>query len=76
MNDTDTDDLAQATGLAVALLGALLESAHKLPKGEFSRHMANLASVTRETAREQSYILNEWAAIAAQISQGMPSGAH
>lgn len=73
MNEPDTDDLAQATGLAVALLGALLENAHKLPKGEFSRHMANLASVTHETAPEQGYILDQWAAIATQVSHGRPN---
>lgn len=73
MNEPDTDDLTQATRLAVALLGALLESAHKLPKGKFSRHMANLASATHETAPEQGYIPDREAAIATQVSHGRPN---
>ena len=69
MSDMDTDDLAEATGLAVSLLGALLEGSDVLPDGEFSRHMANLASVTRETAPEQGDILERWAAVAALVSR-------
>lgn len=73
MNDTDTDDLVQATGLAIALLGSLLEGARVLPKGEFSRHMANLAIVTHETTPDQGDILDQWAAMVAQISRARPN---
>lgn len=69
MSDTNTDDLAEATGLAISLLGSLLEGADVLPAGEFSRHMANLAGVTRETAPEQGDILDRWAAVAALVSR-------
>lgn len=65
----DVDDLVQATGLAISLLGSLLEAADVLPDGEFSRHLANLASVTRETASEQGDILDQWAAVADLISR-------
>jgi hypothetical protein len=65
----DKDDLVQATGLAISLLGSLLEGAAVLEDGEFSRHMAYLASVTRETAPDQGDILDQWAAMAALVSR-------
>lgn len=69
VSDTDRDDLIQATGLAVSLIGSLLEGAKVLPGGEFGRHMANLASVTRESDRAQGDILDQWADMAALVSR-------
>ncbi|WP_312162750.1 hypothetical protein [Phenylobacterium sp.] len=55
--------------MAIALIGSLLEGSKVLPGGEFSRHMAILASVTRESDRAQADILDEWATLAAQVSR-------
>ena len=66
--ETETSDLAQATGLAISLIGLLLEGRAILPKGEFGRHLANLAQVTAEVDVGQGDILEHWAAILAQMS--------
>lgn len=68
MADTDHGELVQATGMALSLIGMLLEGRAVLPKGEFSRHIANLAVVTREVDGAQADILARWAAISAEIS--------
>lgn len=73
MADTDRADLAQAVGLGFSLIGSQLEGAGVLAKGEFSRQMALLALITRETAPDQADILDDWAAIAARIGQTRPS---
>ena len=67
MADTDHAALVEATGLAISLIGALLEGHAVLPKGEFSRHIANLAVVTGEIDAAPGDILAQWAAIAAQV---------
>lgn len=69
MSDTDDDTLGQATGLAISMIGMLLEGRDVLPKGEFSRRIANLAHVTGEVDPAQGDLLQRWAAISAQISR-------
>jgi hypothetical protein len=69
MVDSDRSDLIQATGLALALVGSLMEVGKVLPRGEFSRHLANLANVTNETDAAQGDILDRWADIAALVSR-------
>lgn len=69
MVDSDRSDLIQAAGLALALVGSLMEANKVLPRGEFSRHLANLASVTHETDEAQGDILDRWADIAALVSR-------
>lgn len=69
MVETDDSDLVHATGLAIALIGMLLEGREVLPKGEFNRHLANLARVTAEVEPAQGEILRGWAAISAQIGR-------
>lgn len=68
MDETDTGDLVQAMGLAISLIGMLLEGHEVLAKGEFSRHIANLAHVTGEVDLAQADILTRWAAISGQLS--------
>lgn len=67
--DTEHNDLVQATGLAIALIGSLLEGRGLLPKGEFNRHLANLGQITGETDAAQGELLDGWAAISAQASR-------
>ena len=69
MAETEASDLVEATGLAIALISSLLEGRGLLPKGEFSRHLANLGQVTGETNAAQGGLLDRWAAIAAQVSR-------
>ena len=69
MVETDNNDLVRATGLAISLIGMLLEGREVLPKGEFNRHMANLARVTAEVEPAQGDILEGWAAISGQFSR-------
>lgn len=69
MVETDNSDPVHATGLAISLIGVLLEGRDVLPRGEFSRHMANLARVTSEVEPAQGDILEGWAAISAQFSR-------
>ena len=69
MADPEHSDLVQAPGLAIALIGSLLEGRGLLPKGEFNRHLANLGQITRETDTLQGELLERWAAISAQVSR-------
>ena len=67
MAEPEHTELVQATGLAIALIGLLLEGKAVLPTGEFSRHIANLAHVTAEVDPAQGDILAAWAEISAQV---------
>ena len=67
MAQIEQSELVRATGLAVALIGLLLEGHAVLSKGEFSRHIANLALITGEDDPLPGEILTHWAAIAAQV---------
>ena len=71
MADTDHGELIHATGLAISLIGMLLEGRAVLPKGEFSRHIANLAEVTHEVDPGQGDILARWAAISSEVSAAL-----
>ena len=72
MLETDETPLAAATGLAIALIGLLLEGHDVLPQGEFGRHLTNLARVTQETDPPQGDLLERWAALATQIGRPAP----
>lgn len=65
---SDEHDLIQAQGLALALVGQLLERDQPIPRGEFSRYLAVLAEVTRETSGPQGAILSTWAELAQRVS--------
>ena len=69
MAEMEHTELVQATGLAIALIGLLLEGQAVLSQGEFSRHIANLAVVTGESDPVPGEILAQWAAIAAQVDR-------
>lgn len=70
MDEMDLDDLIQATGLAVTLIGSLLEAPPRtLARGEFGRHLENLAAVTQETSLSQGAILQRWGRLAATASR-------
>lgn len=69
MVEAENSELVQATGLAISMIGMLLEGREVLPKGEFSRHIANLAHVTGEIDPGQGDILERWAAISALVSR-------
>jgi len=64
----DDDDLIQAHGLALALVGSLLERDEPVPRGEFGRYLAVLAGVTRESNGRQAEILSAWAELAFKAS--------
>lgn len=70
MDETENSELVQATGLAISLIGMLLEGREVLARGEFSRHIANLAHVTGEIDAAQGDILERWAEISAQVGNG------
>lgn len=61
-------DLVQAQGLALALVGSLLERDEPIPRGEFSRYLSVLAEVTRETSERQADMLAAWAELALKAS--------
>jgi hypothetical protein len=65
---SEEQDLVQALGLALAMVGALLEREQPIPRGEFSRLLAVLAEVTRESEDRQGAILSDWAALAARAN--------
>lgn len=60
----DDHDLMQALGLALAMVGALLERDRPIQRGEFSRLLGLLARVTKEKSYEQGEILSAWATLA------------
>jgi hypothetical protein len=64
---TDDQDLIQAQGLALALVGQLLEREQPIPRGEFGRYLAVLAEVTRETNERQGAILSTWAELVVRV---------
>ena len=59
-------DLLHAQGLALALVGGLLEGAGLIGEGEFGRLLGLLAAVTAETNDSQGDILAAWAGIASR----------
>lgn len=59
-----TTDLIRAQGLALALVGGLLEGEGVVARGEFGALLGMLAAVTAETNRAQGRILAAWAAMA------------
>lgn len=69
MAETYSDDLVKATGLAVSLIGSLLEGAKVVPRGDFAQHLANLAAVTRETNPDQADILERWAMLSESVGR-------
>jgi hypothetical protein len=69
----DDYDLMQALGLALAMIGALLEREGPIPRGEFSRLLAVLAGVTSENSNEQGEILSGWAALAEKAHTARPN---
>ncbi len=60
-------DLVRAHGVALALIGKLLEGAGSIPSGEFSRLLGLLAVVTSETEVRQGDILAVWASMARSV---------
>ena len=58
-------ELVRAEGLALALIGTLLESRGVVARGEFSRLLGLLATVTAETEEVEGQILAVWASMAA-----------
>lgn len=62
------DDIIQALGLALAIVGSLLERKGRIPHGEFSRCLALLADVTDESNGRQGQILSEWANLCSHVS--------
>lgn len=67
MAEPYSDDLTQAAGLAVSLIGSLLEGANVVPRGDFAQHLANLAAVTHETNPNQGDILDRWATLSERV---------
>jgi len=57
-------DLIQAQGLALALVGSLLERDEPVRRGEFGRYLTVLAEVARESSDRQAEILSAWAELA------------
>ena len=47
MAETEASDLVEATGLAIALIGSLLEGRGLLPKGEFDVTPVSHPAITR-----------------------------
>jgi hypothetical protein len=56
--------VVRAQGVALALVGTLLEREGILPSGEFGRLLGLLAAITAETDRVQGDTLAIWAALA------------
>ena len=69
MAEINSDDLVHATGLAISLIGSLLESAKVVPRGDFAQHLANLAAVTHETDPDQGNILERWATLSKSVGR-------
>ncbi len=67
MAPTDKD-LIRAQGVALALVGMLLEGAVIVERGEFGRLLGLMASITGEASAGQGEILSLWAAMASEAS--------
>lgn len=62
------NDLASATGLAIAAIAGLLERSGPIPKGEVARCLSLLAQAAPAERPGQTAILNDWAQLAASRS--------
>jgi hypothetical protein len=65
-------DVIEAQGAAVALIGTLLARAGVVEREQFSRLLALMATVTSETHPEQGEILNTWAALCERATGDAP----
>ncbi len=61
-------DLVRAQGLALSLIGSLLERGGVIESGEFSRLLGLLAAVTHETDERQGDILAMWASLGMELA--------
>lgn len=62
---TSFDDLAAATGLALALIAAMIERPEAPPRGEIARYLALLADTAAPDRQAQRTILAGWAELLA-----------
>ena len=67
-------DPVRAQGLALAMVGSLLERRAPMAAGEFGHHLALLAAITGETSRAEGEILAMWAALEVEYGQRIFSG--
>ena len=61
MDQAAADDLMGATGLALAVVAALIERETPIPKGEVGRCLALMAEAADPAAPHQREILATWA---------------
>ena len=65
VNELVLDPTVRAQGIALALIGSILERKGGLPSGEFSRLLGLIGAATAETDREAGDLLGVWAAFSA-----------
>ena len=74
-DDMDLEPIVRAQGIALALVGTLLERpAGGVPKGEFSRLLGLMATLTDETDPEAGEILAAWTVVATATAKSLDSG--
>ncbi len=61
MDDSAVDEFAGATGLALAVIAALIERETPIPKGEVGRCLALMAQSADPAAAKQQQLLSSWA---------------
>ena len=75
VDDLNLEPIVRAQGVALALIGALLERRAELPAGEFSRLLGIMSVATADADPEAGEILAAWTAIArARLSKPDEAG--
>jgi hypothetical protein len=64
----DLDPMVRAQGIALAVVGSILERKGGLPTGEFSRLLGLIGAATAETDPEAGNLLGVWSAFSAPIA--------
>ena len=70
MDDSASDELAGATGLALAVIVALIERNEPIPKAEVARCLSKLAEAADPAAVAQRRLFASWAQMMAGPGAG------
>lgn len=69
VDELNLDPIVRAQGIALSLIGAVLERQGGLPKGEFSQLLGLMSTLTAETDTDAADILAAWTIVAKQATE-------
>jgi len=69
IDELNLDPIVRAQGVALSLIGAVLERQGGLPKGEFAQMLGLMSTLTAETDTDAADILAAWTLVAKQAAE-------